>query len=57
MNPSVTQAIAPLPYIMVAPSGKLRVGFENSLWRRDGQFANNNAQRIAEVVSMIKPFA
>ena len=37
--------------------GKLRVGFENSLWHRDGQLANNNAERVAEVVSMIKSLA
>ncbi len=34
--------------------GKVRVGFENSLWHRDGQLANNNAERVAEVVSMFK---
>jgi len=34
--------------------GKVRVGFENSLWHQDGQFAKNNGERVAEVVSMIE---
>ena len=29
--------------------GKLRVGFENSLWGRDGRLARDNAQRVREV--------
>lgn len=29
--------------------GKLRVGFENSLWNADGSLAKDNAQRVAEV--------
>ena len=37
--------------------GKVRVGFENSLWHRDGQLANSNAERVAEVVSMLKTLA
>ena len=30
--------------------GKMRVGFENSLWNHDGSVAANNAERVAEVV-------
>jgi len=30
--------------------GKMRVGFENSLWNHDGSIAANNAERVAEVV-------
>lgn len=29
--------------------GKMRVGFENSLWNHDGSVAANNAERVAEV--------
>jgi len=32
--------------------GKIRVGFENSLWNRDGSVAANNAERVAEIVSV-----
>jgi len=31
--------------------GKLRVGFENSLWHADGSVAKNNAARVAEIVT------
>jgi len=31
--------------------GKLRVGFENSLWNDDGSVAANNAERVAEIVT------
>jgi len=30
--------------------GKMRVGFENSLWNADGSVAANNAERVAEIV-------
>lgn len=30
--------------------GKMRVGFENSLWNDDGSVAANNAERVAEIV-------
>lgn len=33
--------------------GKLRVGFENSLWNADGSIAKDNAERVAEVVNAI----
>lgn len=29
--------------------GKLRVGFENSIWNCDGSVAQNNAERVAEI--------
>lgn len=31
--------------------GKLRVGFENSLWNMDGELAADNAERVREIVS------
>ena len=31
--------------------GKMRVGFENSLWNHDGSVAASNAERVAEVVA------
>ena len=34
--------------------GKLRVGFENSLWNSDGQVAADNAERVREVVSAVR---
>ena len=34
--------------------GKLRVGFENSLWNSDGQIATDNAERVREVVSAVR---
>lgn len=33
--------------------GKLRIGFENSLWHRDGHLAHDNAERVAEIVDLI----
>jgi len=33
--------------------GKVRVGFENSLWHSSGQLAGNNAERVSEVVATI----
>ncbi len=33
--------------------GKLRVGFENSLWNTDGSLARDNAERVAEVVAAL----
>lgn len=33
--------------------GKVRVGFENSLWNADGTLARDNAQRVAEVHAAI----
>lgn len=32
--------------------GKLRVGFENSLWSADGQIAKDNAQRVRETAAL-----
>ncbi|WP_376877937.1 3-keto-5-aminohexanoate cleavage protein [Albirhodobacter sp. R86504] len=34
--------------------GKTRVGFENSLWHRDGRLAKDNAERVAEVDAAIR---
>lgn len=34
--------------------GKLRVGFENSLWNADGSLATDNAQRVAEVYAAVQ---
>ncbi|MEP2980791.1 MAG: 3-keto-5-aminohexanoate cleavage protein [Lentilitoribacter sp.] len=31
--------------------GKVRIGFENSLWNRDGSIAKSNAERVLEFVS------
>ncbi len=33
--------------------GKMRVGFENNLWNRDGKIAENNAERVRELVTAI----
>lgn len=33
--------------------GKLRVGFENSLWHADGSVARDNAARVAEVAAAV----
>ncbi len=33
--------------------GKLRIGFENSLWHRDGRLATDNAERVTELVQAI----
>ncbi len=35
--------------------GKMRVGFENSLWNADGSLARDNAERVAEVVAATGP--
>ncbi|MFK7859880.1 MAG: 3-keto-5-aminohexanoate cleavage protein [Granulosicoccus sp.] len=32
-----------------ALGGKMRVGFENSLWNKDGTIARDNAERVAEI--------
>jgi len=37
-----------------ALGGKLRVGFENSLWNKDGSVAKDNAERVEEVARSIK---
>lgn len=34
--------------------GKMRVGFENSLWNADGSLATDNAARVREVVAALK---
>lgn len=34
-------------------NGKLRVGFENSIWSRDGTVARDNAQRVREISNLI----
>ena len=34
--------------------GKVRVGFENSLWNADGSVARNNAERVREVRAAIE---
>ena len=34
--------------------GKARVGFENSLWNKDGSLAQDNAMRVREVDTAIK---
>lgn len=36
--------------------GKMRVGFENSLWNKDGSIAQDNAQRVAELVMRLELF-
>ena len=33
--------------------GKARVGFENSLWHKDGSLARNNADRVREIVRLM----
>ena len=33
--------------------GKMRVGFENSLWNADGSLAKDNAERVAEVCAAL----
>lgn len=35
--------------------GKLRVGFENSLWHADGRLARDNAERVRAVLAAIAP--
>ncbi|WP_305988383.1 3-keto-5-aminohexanoate cleavage protein [Roseibium sp. MMSF_3544] len=32
--------------------GKARIGFENSLWNKDGTLAKNNAERVAELAGL-----
>ncbi|WP_029064918.1 3-keto-5-aminohexanoate cleavage protein [Labrenzia sp. DG1229] len=32
--------------------GKARIGFENSLWNRDGSLAKDNAERVSEIVRL-----
>lgn len=34
--------------------GKARIGFENSLWNRDGSLARDNAERVAELVNLAR---
>lgn len=34
--------------------GKMRVGFENSLWHADGRLAADNAERVAQVKKLIE---
>jgi 3-keto-5-aminohexanoate cleavage enzyme len=36
-------------------SGKVRVGFENSVWNADGSIAKSNRERVAELHAIIKP--
>ncbi|WP_350333666.1 3-keto-5-aminohexanoate cleavage protein [Coralliovum pocilloporae] len=45
--------VAETPCLLYAASlgGKLRVGFENSLWNADGSVARDNAERVKEVVN------
>jgi uncharacterized protein (DUF849 family) len=31
--------------------GKVRVGFENSLWNADGNLAASNEERVAEIAA------
>ncbi|MEO0829677.1 MAG: 3-keto-5-aminohexanoate cleavage protein, partial [Pseudomonadota bacterium] len=37
--------------------GKMRVGFENSLWNADGSLAKDNAERVAEVSAAVNGHA
>ena len=37
----------------IRQGGKARIGFENSLWNSDGSVANDNAERVAELVSCL----
>ena len=34
--------------------GKARIGFENSLWNRDGNVARDNAERVEELVTLAR---
>lgn len=34
--------------------GKARIGFENSLWNRDGTLARDNAERVSELVGLAR---
>lgn len=33
--------------------GKIRIGFENSLWNRDGYVATDNTERVVEIVGLL----
>lgn len=33
--------------------GKMRIGFENSLWHSDGRLAKDNAERVTELISSL----
>ena len=33
--------------------GKMRIGFENSLWNADGSLAKDNAARVRELVASL----
>ena len=33
--------------------GKVRIGFENSLWNADGSLARDNAERVGEIAAML----
>ncbi len=37
----------------VERGGKARIGFENSLWNRDGSLATDNAERVRELKSLL----
>ena len=37
----------------VRRGGKARIGFENSLWNRDGSMAQDNAERVRELVAVL----
>jgi len=34
--------------------GKIRIGFENSLWNKDGSVAKDNAERVCEIVELLR---
>ncbi|MBL1420552.1 MAG: 3-keto-5-aminohexanoate cleavage protein [Alphaproteobacteria bacterium] len=34
--------------------GKMRIGFENSLWNQDGSLATSNEQRVTDLLKEIK---
>ena len=36
--------------------GKMRIGFENGLWNRDGSLARDNAERVRDLVSALEEF-
>ena len=38
----------------IKAGGKGRIGFENSLWNADGSMAENNAERVNEIMSLIE---
>jgi len=38
----------------VRRGGKVRIGFENSLWNRDGRLASDNAERVVDLVAALK---